>query len=252
LTEHLQQTFQHESKAELPVSSACLDTGGTSGYTQAAYDYAKGKTGRRLFAIKGGGSWGSPIVAAPSRKQSGKNARKVDLFIVGVDEAKLTVMRRLNVLQFGPGFCHFPEDRDSDYFKQLTAEKLVTKYVKGFPVREWRKGDRDRNEALDCRVYAFAALKITNPNLKRLSQKMGIDVAASATGTPAEATAEWSKRVAETAIKMRDVMIATGESRLTPVQEEMPPEEAPAPPPQNRRIKRSPGLSKRKGWVQSY
>ncbi|MEG0030754.1 terminase gpA endonuclease subunit [Acinetobacter sp.] len=31
------------------------------------------------------------------------------------------------------------------------------------------KPDRARNEALDCRVYALAALKIMQPNLKRVS-----------------------------------------------------------------------------------
>lgn len=176
LDDLLAESFTHESGVEMPVAAACLDTGGHGGHTQAAYDYAKGRTGRRLFAIKGGGGWGSPVVAAPSRKQSGKAARKVDLFMVGVDEAKLVVMRRLNVARPGPGYCHFPAAREEEYFKQLTAETLVTRYIKGFPVREWRKPDKARNEALDCRVYALAALKIMNPNLKRLAERMGVPV----------------------------------------------------------------------------
>ena len=53
------------------------------------------------------------------------------------------------------GYLHFPE-YNSEYFKQLTAEQLVTKIVKGYPKREWQK-TRDRNEALDCRIYARAA-----------------------------------------------------------------------------------------------
>ena len=53
------------------------------------------------------------------------------------------------------GYCHFPEHA-TEYFKQLTAEQLVTKIVKGYPKREWQK-TRDRNEALDCRIYARAA-----------------------------------------------------------------------------------------------
>ena len=53
------------------------------------------------------------------------------------------------------GYLHFPE-YNTEYFKQLTAEQLVTKIIKGFPKREWQKV-RDRNEALDCRVYARAA-----------------------------------------------------------------------------------------------
>jgi phage terminase large subunit GpA-like protein len=53
------------------------------------------------------------------------------------------------------GYMHFP-DYNTEYFKQLTAEQLVTKIVKGYPKREWQK-TRDRNEVLDCRVYARAA-----------------------------------------------------------------------------------------------
>lgn len=178
LDDLLASTYRHECGAVMPISSACLDTGGTQGYTQAAYDYAKGKTGRRLFAIKGVGGWGRPIVEKPQRKQSGKNARKVDLFLVGTDEAKLVVMRRLAATvgapdekTGGPGYCHTPHDRDPEWYKQLTAEKLVTRYIKGQPIREWHKPDKARNEALDCRNYALAALKIMNPSFKRLAER---------------------------------------------------------------------------------
>ena len=37
----------------------------------------------------------------------------------------------------------------------MTAERLLTRYVKGFPIREWHKV-RERNEALDCRVGNLA------------------------------------------------------------------------------------------------
>ncbi len=55
----------------------------------------------------------------------------------------------------GAPCCHFPEYA-TEYFKQITAEQLVTRIVKGYPKREWQK-TRDRNEALDCRIYARAA-----------------------------------------------------------------------------------------------
>jgi phage terminase large subunit GpA-like protein len=172
LDDLLAETFPHEYGVELPISSACMDTGGTNSMTQAAYDYAKGKTGRRLFAIKGVSGWDKAIIEKPQRKQSGKNSRKVDLFLVAVDVAKLVTMRRLANAQPGPGFCHFPMDRDETYFKGLTAEKLVTRYVKGQPVREWHKPDKARNEPLDCRNYAYAALKAMNPSFKRLAEKL--------------------------------------------------------------------------------
>ena len=56
---------------------------------------------------------------------------------------------------FSPGYCHFPRYSE-EYFKQITAEQLVTKIVKGYRRHEWQKM-RERNGALDCRVYARAA-----------------------------------------------------------------------------------------------
>jgi phage terminase large subunit GpA-like protein len=172
LEDVLAETFPHQSGYRLPISAACLDTGGTSSYTQTAYDWLKGKTGRRVFGVKGVGGWGRAVVEKPQRKQSGKHARKIDLFLVGTDEAKLVIMRQLAKAKPGPGYCHFPADREAEYFQQLTAEKLQTRYVKGFEVREWHKPDRARNEGLDCRQYAYAAYKIMAPSLRRLAEQL--------------------------------------------------------------------------------
>jgi phage terminase large subunit GpA-like protein len=59
---------------------------------------------------------------------------------------------------FPPGYCHFPK-YGSEYFKQITAEQLVTRVVRGYRRPEWQK-TRERNEALDCRVYARAAAAV--------------------------------------------------------------------------------------------
>jgi len=47
----------------------------------------------------------------------------------------------------------------ASYFEQLTTEKKHVRYSKGFPVHYWWKPDGKRNEALDIRVYAYAALQ---------------------------------------------------------------------------------------------
>jgi phage terminase large subunit GpA-like protein len=58
---------------------------------------------------------------------------------------------------FPPGTVHLPSWADAEWLKQLTAEQLVTvKAKRGFAKLEWQKL-RERNEALDCRVYARAA-----------------------------------------------------------------------------------------------
>lgn len=219
----LANTYRHEGGAMLPIGATCVDTGGTNGMTAAAYEWLRGKTGRRIFGIKGLGGWGIPIVEKPHRKQTGKKKSKfTDLFRVGVDEAKLVVMRRLAAQAPGPGFCHFPlqDEYDKEFFSQLTAERLVTRYVKGHPVREWHKDERARNEKLDCRVYAYAALKIMLPSFKRLAEKLGVKSFAPAerreppmpkppTPAPAtpsaageKATDQWAARVAETAVRL--------------------------------------------------
>lgn len=223
LDDVLAEEFPHEYGVHLPISAACLDTGGTSGYTQAAYEYARGKTGRRLFAIKGVPGWGRPIVEKPQRKQSGKSARKVDLFLVGADEAKLTVMRRLAQPLPGPGYCHFPVERDEQYFKGLTCEKLVVRYVKGQPVREWHKPDRARNEPLDCRSYALAALKIMQPSFKRLAEKINALRPKAGEQPAPQPVREVAQRQPAPAPAPR---------------QEIPQEEAPAPQPQNRPVLR--------------
>ena len=58
---------------------------------------------------------------------------------------------------FPPGTIHLPDWSDGEWLKQLTAEQLVTvKTRRGFSKLEWQKL-RERNEALDLRVYARAA-----------------------------------------------------------------------------------------------
>lgn len=253
LEDVLAERFAHESGAELPISAACLDTGGSAGMTQAAYEWLRGKTGRRIFGIKGIAGWGRPIVEKPQRKQSGKTTRKVDLFLVGTDEAKLVVQKRLAVVKPGPGHCHFPADRDPEWFKQLTAERLVVRYVKGQPVREWHKPDRARNEALDCRVYALAALKIINPSFKRIAERLGVPLLAAGPDGVHVPTGEAVPAKGES-MKMRKRTPPPAPANDNPAPAEKPQEAPPAPPPENRvTIKRpKPSRGGRKNWATSW
>ena len=54
------------------------------------------------------------------------------------------------------------------YFIGLTAEKMVVRWRKGRSVVAWELKDskHKRNEPLDLRNYATAALEIANPVLK--------------------------------------------------------------------------------------
>jgi phage terminase large subunit GpA-like protein len=53
---------------------------------------------------------------------------------------------------------HFPSDRDINYFAQLIAERSVTKIANGQKFRVWELPPGRANEALDIRVYGYAAL----------------------------------------------------------------------------------------------
>jgi len=135
-----------------PAATA-IDTGGH--HTQAAYAFCRTRLRKRVYAIKGMAGPGRPVWP---KKASRNNSGRVNLFMVGVDAAKESVYGRLRLTTPGPGYCHFPRERDAAYFSGLASETVVTRYSKGFPIREWRKRSGTRNEPLDCRVYAYAAL----------------------------------------------------------------------------------------------
>lgn len=159
LDQVLKQKFNHPTHGEMVLRASCIDSGGH--YTQQVYNYCRARAGQRVFPIKGVGGEGKPIIGKPSRNNIGK----INLFPVGTDTAKELIYSRLKIADEGEGYCHFPEGRSDEYFRMLTAEKKVTKYFKGRPKREWVK-IRTRNEALDCRVYATAALGLLNVNLE--------------------------------------------------------------------------------------
>jgi len=160
----LAQIWTTESGKELFVRSTCIDSGGH--HTQSVYNFVRPREGKRIFAIKGVGGEAKPLISRPSTNNIGR----IKLFPVGVDTAKEMVYSRFKINEIGAGYCHFPEHYDIEYFRQLTAEQQVKKYHKGFLRREWQK-IRPRNEALDCRIYAMAALAILNLNVNSIADR---------------------------------------------------------------------------------
>ena len=164
LDNRLKAIYSTEDGRQLGIRAACIDSGGH--YTQQVYNYVRPRAGKRIFAIKGIGGEGKPIAGRPTKNNIGK----INLFPVGVDTAKELVYARLKIKDEGEGYCHFPTGRHEEYFRMLTAEKRVVKYFKGRPKREWVK-IRQRNEALDCRVYATAALAVLNLNIEAVCKQ---------------------------------------------------------------------------------
>jgi len=157
-------TYLTNDGRQLPIRSTCIDSGGH--FTNTVYSYAKKNYARRVFAIKGVGGEGKAIVGRPSKNNIGKCL----LFPVGVDTAKDLLFARLRIKDEGAGYIHFHDDLNDEYFRQLTAEKIVTKFSRGYKKRVFQK-IRPRNEALDCFVYAIAAYAILNVNINALADK---------------------------------------------------------------------------------
>lgn len=157
--------YETESGRQIAIRSTCIDSGGH--FTSSVYNYCKKHTGRRVFAIKGVGGEGKPIAGRPSKNNIGK----CPLFPVGVDTVKDLLFARMRIEEPGAGYIHFSDELPDEYFKQLTAEKIVTRFYKGFKRREFVK-TRPRNEALDCFVYALAAYAIVGINVNSLADRM--------------------------------------------------------------------------------
>jgi len=165
LDDFLLTSFQHESGARLRISATCIDSGGH--YTDQVYKFVKNRQQRRVFAIKGSNVAAAPIISKPSKN----NKAGVNLFSIGVSTAKEIVFGRLQIQEVGAGYCHFPMHYDEEWFEQLTAEKRVTKYIKGRPTKVWIQ-TRPRNEALDCDVYNLAAVELLNPDFGAIKKRL--------------------------------------------------------------------------------
>lgn len=164
LDEELFRQFHTESGRQLGIRATCVDSGGH--FTQSVYAFCKKNYGRRIFAIKGVGGEGKAISGRPSKT----NSMKCPLFPIGVDTAKDLIFARLRIQDEGPGYVHFSDTLSDEYFRQLTAEKIVTRYHKGFKKRVFEKV-RARNEALDCMVYAIAAYAIIGINVNTYADR---------------------------------------------------------------------------------
>lgn len=164
LDDYLLKLWEREDGRKMKIMAACIDSGGHN--TEEVYAFCRPRAARNVWAIKGAsdrvGQW-SPVW--PQRHLQGKKKwrRASDdryrPVIIGVNAGKEAIRQRLLIEEPGPGFCHFPKDREEGYFEQLTAEELTFERKGGIYIRTWQKASHRSNEALDVRVYAYAALQ---------------------------------------------------------------------------------------------
>lgn len=159
LDKYLLQTFARPNGRALEIMATCLDSGGQEGHAQRVYEFAKARLGRRVWAIKGEAArMGQRSPVWPTKRPLRRTKATFRPIIIGVNTAKDVVRTRLHIEQPGPGYMHFPAERDLAFFSQLIAERSVRKESHGQRFRVWELPPGRANEALDTTVYAYAAL----------------------------------------------------------------------------------------------
>ena len=188
----LSQTWSHAHGAELGLAKLAIDTGYES---PAVYAWARRSGHAQVAPIKGveGFNRSAPVVG-PTHVDVTEGGRKLRrgarLWTIAVATFKSETYRYLRLAaptdeeigvgaKFPAGYVHLPSGTEAEWLKQLVGEQLVTvKTKRGFSRLEWQKL-RERNEALDCRVYARAAAWIagadrwTEAMWRNLEQQVG-------------------------------------------------------------------------------
>jgi phage terminase large subunit GpA-like protein len=155
LWEFLAQPIINAAGLPLRISAVAVDSGN---WTQEVYNAVRPQQTQGVMAIKGSKDPTKPVIGRASKQEVDRtgrtNRRGVQLWMVGVNAAKSTLMQRL----MGDAghdddarLIHFPADLPEDYYTMLTAERF------DLTVKRWIKKQGARNEALDTLVYAYAA-----------------------------------------------------------------------------------------------
>jgi phage terminase large subunit GpA-like protein len=165
------QQFEHEDGGIMPLSMMAIDSGFN---TTHVYDFCMKFDYSRVIPVKGKDTLGNVMVSPPKSVHTMRNGKKVDGLKVwqvntGMIKSEIYGFLKLERNEddtYPQGYCHFPED-DRHNFPMLTAEQLrIVRDNRGYRHYQWHK-KYERNEALDCRVYARAAASVLNIDLFR-------------------------------------------------------------------------------------
>lgn len=160
--------YGNSMNEKLYVAAALIDSGGH--HTADVYRYTSKRERRNIFACVGKAGLARPLVTRP-KKTDKSSVYDANIVNVGVDIAKDQFYDWIAIERPGPGYCHFPakpDEYNSEFFAQLTAEKRFKKWVRGAQVWAYKKL-RQRNEALDKRNYARGALNITGIDVDKFA-----------------------------------------------------------------------------------
>lgn len=160
LAKIINETWTREDGAVLNLRMMAVDSGNN---TAVVYEFCRKYPTTQVIPIKGKDDM-ALMVSQPRQvdtSRSGKKIGGVKVWMVGVSLIKTELygwlkLQHIDGEDFQHGYCHFPM-YDEQHFRSLTAEQVeYVKNKKGFTQLAWVK-KYERNERLDCRVYARAA-----------------------------------------------------------------------------------------------
>jgi phage terminase large subunit GpA-like protein len=158
----LRSGWQRRDGERLVCQAAVIDTGYAA---QSIYNIVRDSRHYgfdRLWAGKGKSEAIYTHIREPvwPSKPSTRTPNAPPIYRIGTQSAKSELAYRLANPNVGPGYCHFPDWYEPEYFMQLTSEVLKVYSKNGMEYEFWEKPtSATRNEALDCRIYAYAALQ---------------------------------------------------------------------------------------------
>jgi len=145
------------------IARMCVDAGN---WGNTVYSWCRKYSLGQVNAVRGD-SHGLPSIVGSARRVDVKtNGALIKggarFFPVGVDLVKSEFYGFLrNEDPDARGYCHFPDARGDEWFKQITAEHLVSEQKNTGHVKlVWKVLTGRENHWLDCRVYARAAASL--------------------------------------------------------------------------------------------
>lgn len=182
LDDLIAKTYNHPSGTKLKVVKTLVDSGK---WQDTVFEYTRPRLRMGVFACKGAKAIDRPLMdGKPTRI-----GRPVTVqYHVGTHEAKDLIYQRLELKPgdkgtFPRGYMHFPKNEEfsehaggdaTGFFEMILAEdsKMRRSTQTGEMVRFFECPAGQRNEALDCTVYALAAERILHPQYEKIVRKM--------------------------------------------------------------------------------
>lgn len=199
LDDVLEHKYTFKNGLTLKISLAFIDEGGH--FTQEVRMHCMMRQELNIYCIKGEDGQTNrdiPYVSIAKKQKiiiKNQYIGQVCVFPINVDSGKQRIMDNLKVETPGMKYCHFPrrDDYGAAYFKSLLSEHLVVNPQKKKKF-SWEKiPGHERNERLDCRNYANAALQFLDPDFDALEKRLR-EKAAGAAATPKKRSAPRKKR----------------------------------------------------------